>query len=280
MIVERHAIFTLPRVYTPDDNDVKNFDPVAYSKFKHGCQASISHFADQLSKIIDALALSEPIKIASSAYLNTPTAATLLVDKLLNNYSYTARFTKVKLSRSNIIAEDYATLNLAERKKAMGNIQLQTDLNVLRNQTLVVVDDSLLTGAHESIITQHLTGVCARLIYIYILDMSACITPNIEVKMNNFEIRAINQLLPYMQQIGYVVNSRVLKMIFSDSDSSFKNFVAQLSIPQQDEILLQAEEEGYMLLGGDFSKKMKHLKTCRTANLTRTMGYFRESLVG
>ena len=130
MKITRHSLITLPPDYKPHQSFVPNFDPRSYSRFKHGCRSSIAHYAVKLATLIATLQIKKPVFLGSSAYLQTPTAATLLVDKLMEDL--TQDFKKVKLTRSNIIAQDYASLTFGERYAAMKGVKISYDYDLLK----------------------------------------------------------------------------------------------------------------------------------------------------
>ncbi len=140
---------------------------------------------------------------------------------------------------------------------------------------MLVVDDSYLTGAHEAAITNELTNVCSQVIYLYILDMHLCQTPDIEVKMNHCEVSLLVDLLSLLQEPDYVINSRVLKTIFSSSFDTFTDFISQVSVPQQLEIYQQGLAEGYAALGLQFSSKISYLQMHIIKRTTGTIAPFR-----
>lgn len=257
---QRHFLFTLPYNYHPEESPLLGFDPVTYSRFKHGCRQSIASYATPLARMVENLSQGKrPVNITSSAYLTVPTAITILVDLILTDHLKPKHYNRIKLTRDRVISVDYATLSLEERKLAMENIHLDFKKKQIKDRTLIVIDDSYLSGSHESLISRHLEGICTNIIYVYLVDMRQCHMSDIEMSMNNFEVKRLFDLVEIMNQPGFVINSRVLKMIFSASLSEFAGFTSLLDHMQQDQIYRHALSEKYARMGPLFVEKLEYL---------------------
>ncbi|UXP31688.1 phosphoribosyltransferase family protein [Reichenbachiella agarivorans] len=260
MKTQQYSLYTLPPHYQPEDNTLWELDPALYSRFKHGCEYSIAAFSDAIAEfVIKSCPADQRIYIAPSAYQHVPTAAGLLVGNLEERNLLPDVFQYVKLTRNKIITDDYATLDSIERQRAMQDIRIDFDTELLHNQTLLIIDDSYVTGTHENILKHHLTKTCATIIFVYLVDMKACEMPNIEMQMNNFEIKRLYHMYDIMNSPNFMINSRVLKMIFNSPINEFIDFVTLLSPDQQSDIYNKAIMEGYMYLGSVFETKLKLL---------------------
>lgn len=258
MRAERHFIHTLPADFIPEQLHALSFDPIVYSRFKHGCRSSIELFAPALAQKIDELTdhFHIPFTITASAYKTVPTAINLLLEHLLSNFFQDCMFDRIKLTRSRISDMDYATLSIDERLNLLQGIQILNDLKTPLDTPLIVVDDCYVTGTHENAIRKSLEPFCPEIHFIYLADFSHCRVDEIEKRVNTREIKSVFDLLPLLAHPEYLWNSRVLKNIFLATDSDFREFLSLISEERRMEIYLCASNEGYQTCSEIFSHKM------------------------
>lgn len=261
MTIDHHFLFSLPPDYDPQNAPLLGFDPSVYSRFKHGCRESIDFYGTALSRVLGGLMSdTSRVCIASSAYLNVPTSITLLLDHTLSLRKRCCK--RIKLTRSHIIAPDYATLKHEERQRVMKDLTIHYDQENVRGNTLIVVDDSRVTGEHESSIVKHTAGICSKLIFVYIVDMGGCVLSDIEMQMNNYKVKSLEHIGDIMRHSEYEISSRVLKRIFSSSFSEFSSFFSVMPLYHKVRLYKLAISEGYNEMGNvEFIEKLNYLKT-------------------
>jgi hypothetical protein len=249
----RHFLYT-PTVYDAD----QSFQPSTYSLFKHGCVQSTAFFADQLVEQVASLPELDDAVICSSAYMRVPNAAGLLLDKMMKSDSLNS-VERIHLHRERIFPYDYAKLSQAEREQSMRDFPIQFDEEKIRNKTVIVIDDACVTGAHERAIRDHLAPYAKRLVFCYIVNLTA-FTATTEHEMNAMRVKSLMDLLPIMNQPGFRINTRVRKTIFMASSEAFSLFTSCLSADQLDQILEVAVADRLDRLSADFRHKMDLLK--------------------
>lgn len=260
MIVNHHYLFRLPPDYHPTWTPLLGFDPSVYSRFKYGCPDSMAVYSSPLLRLLNELLNTESsVSITSSAYLNVPTSIALLLDHALSEEDV-LQYKRTKLTRSHIIAQDYACLSSDERIDVMGQVCLQFDQKLIEGGCLVVVDDSRVTGCHEQNIIRHLKGVCNKLIFVYLVDMGQCNLVDVEMQMNSYEVQTLEQIAALMMHPRYEISSRVLKRIFRAEFSQFLSFLLEMPGHLQEQLYRLALAEGYEQMGSVFTEKLSYLE--------------------
>jgi len=251
----RHFLYT-PSVYHSD----REFQAETYSLFKHGCVTSTAHFAHLLANKVATLTegLSDAV-ITSSAYMHVPNAAGLLLDGMMESDALKS-LARIHLHRERIFPYDYAKLTQAEREQSMKDFPIHFDKEKIRNKTVIVIDDACVTGAHERAIHDHLAPYAKRLVFCYIVNLTA-FTATTEHQMNAVCVKSLMDLLPIINQPGFRINTRVRKTIFTASSEEFSLFTSCLSAHQLDEILEVAVADRLDLLSENFRQKIALLQS-------------------
>lgn len=246
------------------------FDPKTYSRFKHGCVDSIRVLAARMAPLILSKTSGlEQVVIASSAYKSVPTAAALLVQAMMEHHLPADRFRHIRFTRDHIFPFDYARLNVHQRDVAMQEIRLLFDVAELKDRPLVVIDDALVSGAHERTIRSHVGSFPSRMLFFYLVDMSSRAQTMTEDQMNHAEVHNLQQIRVLMRQKGYVINSRVLKSILTAPWPEFRTFTSRLSDQQQEDLLLLAMSEDYHCFPGAREKMDSLMKQTKIPSMLR-----------
>lgn len=259
MNVQRYALFQIGSADSLEST-INGFDAMQYSLFKHGCVQSTHHFARLLASRLALLPLGSSIPfITASAYLHTPTAASLLLQAMLQRFVPGDYFRLMRLYRDSVFPYDYACLETGARQKSMQAIRIHSHEN-LEGETVVVIDDAYVSGAHENLLRAYLAPQAAQLIFVYLVDLSQCRSALSENHINRVAVRQPADMLPLMQHPEYALNSRALKLIMSAGQDQFRSFLACLQPPQIHHIYQRAIQEGYHQFGHPFAARMAFLE--------------------
>lgn len=230
-----------------------------YSRFKYGCTSGTRFFARQLARLLYQLVGDKKeIIISSSAFLYVPTAASLLLREMLEQF-LDDRFHLADIKRSHILSVDYAMLSAIQRKEEMEKVHLDFEYKDFSGKDVIIIDDSFVTGAHEQTILRHLGDLPGQLSFVYIVNLSNSNEPDIERWYNNFSIRSLQDLKELMDTSDYMINSRALKMVMTAPEDDFILFINQLSANTRRFLADLAKKEGYQYMKDTFIDKFFYL---------------------
>lgn len=207
--------------------------------------------------------------VSTSPYWFTPPAAHslaahfhyLLNERFMNMGLMPVRY--VKLHRSAAPVLDFSKLNAEDRKKNMKKDALSIDPKALKGKTLILIEDSRITGAHEGKIISHAKKFGVKgIIFVYVVNIANGIQdPNIENRINHVYINDLTMLYRLMlNPKDFAFNSRVCRFLLSWKNADeLQNFFAHLSDKLLFTIYVSAINDGYALVE-KFSKGFNLLK--------------------
>lgn len=231
-------------------------DPLSYSKFKYGCVTSTRLFASQMAQLVhQSYSVESDVVIASSAFLSVPNAAALMTNEMFQCFPENY-FSRTYLKRDRVFPYDYACLEQNQRTKSMKKISLAFEKEQIANKTLIVIDDCFVTGAHERNIIHHLFGCPKEMIFLYLINMGRSFSATIEDEMNSAYVKELFDLLPFMKDPGYEINSRTLKFILNAPFDDFVGFLSCITSKHTAEIYRKAISEGYQSMSEAYLKKL------------------------
>lgn len=232
------------------------FPAHAYSLMKHGCVESRRYFSQMLAQFINERVDPErAYLVTASAYRTLPNAANQLLDDVLSQNPLQP-FRRTALRRRKLVPVDFAGLSQTERLGLVESLTFDCDLEDLKDQPLIVVDDVYVTGAHERAIISQLSAITSELHFFYLVDLSGSQYAAIENELNQKAVKSILDVLPLRNNPEYQYNSRVLKMLYLSSEDDFSTFLS--TIPQAEVAFLyeMAIKEGFEQLGDHY--RMRH----------------------
>ncbi len=252
-------------------------DPKEYSNFKYGHKPSVLKFAENLAKSLFSVMSKQwlvrnraSIVVTTSPYWHTPPSAhslALSVHHILNEYLYENGYGSlpfIKVSRSMPPSCDFSQLDEKERKLNMKNNKLSVDRQAIKGKTVIFVEDSCITGAHEEKFLQCMKKAdAAEVIVLYIIDLkNEKIDPNIENILNHSVIDSLDDLLKLMSNFKhYTLNSRVCRFVLSWSDEDeLRDFCEKLPSSVLSDLYIASTTDGYGLM----SKYNKGFNTVRS----------------
>jgi hypothetical protein len=234
-------------------------DLVEFSRFKHGAVAPAWRFADGLvHRLADGCpqTVHAPrLVVTASCYKYVPLASVTLaraVAHLLNAHRATHGLrpvTRTQFYRWQLIEGDYSTMTFGERQRFIEQDVIRVDTDVLDGAAVLVVDDVRITGFHEDRIAAVLdrAGVPAAVFgYCAVIDGAA--DPTIEKRMNEAVINDLNALTSLVEQDGFVLNSRVCKLVLSAPPDRLSRFLHRLPLPLLVDLIAAMECNGYAMM--------------------------------
>jgi len=221
------------------DSQCSDFPSEKYSKFKFGSNDIAREFGYALAErfINQQFKFSydgKPIVVYPSAYSHIPTASYFMtihfIDKL-NQYMYQNGYSPVetgKIHRSVTYREDYGEMNAEERYNLIKGDKFHIDAELLKNKTLIFIDDIKITGTHERIIVKMLDdfGIhnhCYMLYYAELSDDSIC--PKVENFLNHKYVKNISDLNSIVKQNDFKFNTRIVKYILNSNHLQCVDFL-------------------------------------------------------
>lgn len=235
-----------------------DFEANIYSKMKHGCPASLDHFAERMAPMTQRrLTNAQNTIICSGAYKAVPNAANLLLRAILRKVHLGGN--KVgRLKRTTIFPFDYAKLPFEERYQAIQNYSISFDPSPFSGKRVVIIDDALVTGAHEKKLIDALGDVAESLEFIYCINLMG-ILPQVEDRLNKEEIVTPMDIMLLMHQDEYILNTRALRLIMDASRDEFEIFMSCITPEWKKRLFELARAEEYDRLNQTYFKRMNDL---------------------
>lgn len=214
--------------------------PIEYSRFKYG-DGEIAHQYGSLlaEKMVEEGLIGEgKHAVTSSAYKVAPPASHSMLGSFVSRareLAPQAIITPFKIDRHNLTEGDYASMGIEEREQVMEKnglsmpVDFDTDLD-----SVVALDDILVTGSHEKIIHQLFmrSGLSeTQISYAYILKVAeGSKDPRIEAAINHCAIRSLANVAKLNRETAsFVPNARICKMIVSSSPDEIIRFCDAMS---------------------------------------------------
>lgn len=225
------------------DSKCLDFPAEKYSKFKFGSTNFAKEFGYSLADSFINQQFKfdfngESIVVLPSAYSHIPTASYFMtihfIDKL-NQFMYENGYPPVevgKIHRSVTYREDYGEMSAEERFNLIKGDKFHIDEVLLKNKTLIFLDDIKITGTHERIIIKMLDdfGIRNHSYMLYYAELSDnSISPKIENYLNHFFVKKISDLESIVKSDDFEFNTRIVKYILNSNNEECKLFLRNQS---------------------------------------------------
>jgi hypothetical protein len=259
MIQQRYACFNLSIV-----DQLKSFELDTYSLFKYGSGEATLFFVEHLKKLVTdniPTITDGTWCIASAAYKKIPTASYFLTQSLNRIENIGCQLEQIHIIRDIVYPEDYAVLNEESRHTIISQIRLQFPKERLKGKNLLVIDDALVTGAHEKILFEQLSPYVNSICFAYIVDVKELKSATLESTMNNTAIQSIFDLEDIIDQGNYALNARTVKYLLGYPNAThFNYFLMRRSKEFVNELYAAACHDGYAYMV-DFNRNMLLLRS-------------------
>lgn len=216
-----------------------------YSRFKYGHKATAIKFAERMAQefvknfTLDFVAKDcSDVIVSTSPYWYTPPSANALatyfhfiLNELMLETNHSP-LTFIKIHRSAAPACDFSKLSHTERIENMKKDRISLDPSLLKDKTLILIEDARITGAHEKKIIDFMqeSGV-EDLIFVYVIDVGfGKDDPEIESRLNHkwvHNLDTIHLLMKNPEQ--FLINARLCRFILAwENKEELKDFCKRL----------------------------------------------------
>jgi hypothetical protein len=235
-------------------------DLAEFSRFKHGASAPAwrlgRHLARRLVTGCAQLVHAERLVVTASCYKVVPLASVALgrvvAHRLSRERADAGRPPLVwtQFYRDQLIEGDYSRMSLAQRQEFIATDVIRIDEAVLADAAVLVVDDLRVTGFHEGRLAAVLeaAGVPAAT-FAYLATIDGRADPTVEQRMNTAAVDGVGALLALVRTGGFVLNSRVCKLILGAPLPEVERLVANLPAGLLTELVAGLECNGYAVMG-------------------------------
>lgn len=225
--------------------DSLSFDPLVYSKFKYGCVDSAVSMAKEMVKTFidydntyNLTDTSTKLVIASPAHRRVPSAANILAENvylMLNWYLHNKGYNPAEMLRVNrerVYEQDYATLSADDRKKLLDTEVLSLNERMVKDRTIIFVDDIRVTGVHENMLERVInTYPHEKHIFLYYAECNKGINPTIEDSLNKNAIDSMHDTVNILRN-PHILNARMIKDLLRISASEARVFAGLVNNPK------------------------------------------------
>lgn len=253
-------------------------DLAEFSRFKHGASAPAWRFGRELARRIVTdraeLVHAGRLVVTASCYKVVPLASVALgrvvAHRLARVRAEAGRAPLVwtQFYRDQLIEGDYSTMSLAQRQQFIATDVIRVDEAVLAGAAVLVVDDLRVTGFHEDRLASVLAaaGVPAAT-FAYLATIDGRADPTVEQRMNTAAIDGVDALLALVRADGFILNSRVCKLILGAPLQEVERLVAGLSVGLLADLVAGLECNGYAVMNRyrkAYELMLRHLTTKKT----------------
>jgi hypothetical protein len=246
-------------------NNMSNlsFSAADYSKMKHGSKKIARKFGVELAtKFLSSPGFlnlykqieGQEILVMSAPYKNIPVASTALKDYFISKFNpiwgeNNPAVESMKVSRAHSYREDYGSMDVEQREKAITSDAFYIDKEYIKGKVLIFIDDVKITGSHERRIEAMLntTGFEGIVIYLYFAEYLGAHNPQIENELNYFFVKKLLDIDHIIKNDEFMFNTRVVKYILDQPSKYFRNFVDY----QSEDFLHQFRKE---LIGNEYHR--------------------------
>ncbi len=216
------------------------FSAVEYSKFKHGSKRVSRIFGTELGNKFykdlhirtNVLPNTKDLIVCSAPYKFIPVASTILKDYFISSFNryWTVNNKSVvdlKVSRAHSYNVDYGKMTSEERDKAITSDDFYIDPIIIKDKTLIFIDDIRITGAHERRMETLLTraNFDGTVIFVYFADLIGDSNPNIENDLNYAFVKDLYDIDYIIKNDEFKFNTRVVKFILKSPQEKFVEFI-------------------------------------------------------
>jgi hypothetical protein len=238
-------------LYKINNQNILDFDASKYSLLKFGHRASINDYANKLFSLVLELHNSDAININNSVILIGPyqfidTASSLLTKQtisLLNQYAKNTNnlmeICHSKVNRKTTYFTDYALMSKEDRYNLIKNDSFIVDYDAIGSKDIIIIDDIRISGTHEDIMYNIFKdgGFQNTINFIFLAEVERNeFDPKIEHFFNSKTISNVKDLIPYITSDSLDFTTRGVKMILSQSQHEFIDFIAKISIDNMEEL--------------------------------------------
>jgi hypothetical protein len=257
----RHDIVSLYQLGLSDDGAIVDvtgeaFDPLVYSSFKYGDLHAATRYAKRLARRIvsdygDAI---DESYVSSSAYKQVPTAAAVITDLALAEFSILGHEPAglVRIDRGVVLTTDYAAMSIEERQAAMSSNGLEINsatATAIRDRDVIVIDDVRITGSHERAIAHQLGTVGVRRAifgYVAVMDEETALNnPRLEDAINSAKIKQVTDLRQAIDTGNFRLNARTCKFILNSDPEMVTHLFGSIPLEAARSIVTAMIADGY-----------------------------------
>jgi hypothetical protein len=217
------------------------FDKYDYSKFKYGSKrvsrlygtelgdkfVKNLYIRDDLAKIGD-----QDIVVCSAPYKFIPVASTILKDYFISSFNKEwckehSPVIDMKVSRGHSYYEDYGAMSEEERDKAINSDDFYIDAEIIKDKTLILIDDIRISGSHERRMVTLLekANFTGNVFFVYYASLIGKHDPTIENKLNYAFVKNVLSIDSIVKNDEFIFNTRVVKFLLSSPEEEFKPFI-------------------------------------------------------
>jgi hypothetical protein len=234
-------------------------DLTEFSRFKHGASAPAWRFGRQLVRRLDAecpdLVHADRLVVTASCYKVVPLASVALASVVAHRLNRRradaglAPVTWTQFYRDQLIEGDYSTMSLAQRQEFIAGDVIRVDATALSGAAVLVIDDMRVTGFHEGRLASVLetAGVPAAT-FAYLVAIDGRGDPTVEQRMNRAAVDGVDALLALARSGGFILNSRVCKLILGVPTAEVARLVDGLPAWLLAELVAGLECNGYAVM--------------------------------
>lgn len=236
--------------------DLPALDLAGFSRFKHGAADATRHLGRHLAdRLPGRVTTAERLVLTASCFKFVPLASVALarvVAHRLNRVRADAGLPPVtwtQFYRERLIEGDYSTMSLAERQAFIERDVIRVDPEPLAGAAVIVVDDLRVTGFHEGRLACVLAAAgvpAATFAYCAVIDGTG--DPTVERRMNTAAIGSLDALAGLAGSDGFILNSRVCKLILGAPPAEFARFVEVLPEKLRRDLVTALECNGYAVM--------------------------------
>lgn len=223
------------------------FSANEYSRFKYGSKSIARKYGRELAEAFIKSDLFEKNKhlfsgnkycvVVPSPYYFIPTATFAMKDYFIARMNhYLAQqglnaLQEAKCFRKSTYNDDYGSMSLEDRKKAIGSESFHVDVDFLKNKLVLFMDDIRITGSHqermeEMIVRLNLEATGCKSIFIYYAElMDGNTHPNIENQLNHAFVKDLYSIDKIIKNEQFIFNTRSVKFILKAPEAEFQNFI-------------------------------------------------------
>jgi hypothetical protein len=234
-------------------------DLAEFSRFKHGASAPAWRFGRQLMRRLVTecadIVHAERLVVTASCYKVVPLASVALgrvVAHRLNRERADAGLAPVvwtQFYRDQLIEGDYSTMSLAQRREFIEGDVIRVDEAVLSGAAVLVIDDLRVTGFHEDRLASVLeTAGLPAATFAYLVAIDATGDPTVERQLNTASVDGVDALLALVRSGGFILNSRVCKLILGAPLAEVARLVDTLPVWSLAELTSGLECNGYAVM--------------------------------
>lgn len=244
--------------------DITNlpFSDREYSVFKCGSLTIAKKYGKQLAEsfcqqiLSNKLTKQDSIVIFPSAYSYIPCAAALMsryfiryVNFWLIENGFDAAM-ESKVLRKREYAEEYATLDFAERQARLKNDKYYIDTKLTENKIVIFIDDIFITGSHQIMLSQMYENnsefLPQEIWFLYYAKLNnAAVSATFEGDLNYAEIKDIHGIKKLVETDEFEYIIRTVRYILQASEQDFYDFLRRRPLSEKETIYFSAICEGY-----------------------------------